>query len=88
LTPPAVKAGVTVAVKITCWLTAEGFGEDVTDVVAVVVLTTWLTVLEVAPLKLVSPLYFAVMECVPCEVNATVQEGTTPAVKVEVPVAG
>jgi hypothetical protein len=37
---PTLNAGVTVAVKATCWLTAEGLGEEATLVVVVEAVTT------------------------------------------------
>jgi hypothetical protein len=75
---PAVKAGVTVAVKVTEALTAEGLAEDATVVVVPVVLTIWLKDGEVEALKFVSPPYAAVIVCVPCVMSGTVQGGTLP----------
>ena len=55
-----VTAGVTVAVKVTCWLTAEGDGDAMTVVVVLVPATTCVVV--PAPfVKLVSPEYAAVI---------------------------
>ena len=56
LVAPAVKAGVTVAVKATDWLTLEGLGDDTRLVVVEAALMTWLRMLEVADLKFGSPL--------------------------------
>jgi hypothetical protein len=47
---------VTVAVKVTGWPTVDGFGEDSRAVVVPAGLTAWLTVLEVLPALLMSPL--------------------------------
>jgi uracil phosphoribosyltransferase len=56
LAAPA-NAGVTVAVKATDWLTAEGEGEDVTAVVVLVAATTsGAAVAAVRPEKFASPL--------------------------------
>ncbi len=46
----------TVAVKVTLWPKTDGLGADVTLVVVSALLTTWFTVLDVLPLKFVSPL--------------------------------
>ena len=40
LAVPAVKAGVTVAAKATCWFVAEGLGEDTTLVMVLAAVTT------------------------------------------------
>jgi hypothetical protein len=37
------KVGVTVAVKLTCWLTVEGVGVPASDVEVPEAFTTWLT---------------------------------------------
>ena len=47
LTRPGALAGVTVAVKVTELARIEGFALEVTLVVVVIALTTWLTVDEV-----------------------------------------
>jgi hypothetical protein len=41
---PAVKPGVTVAVKDTCWLVADGLGDETTFVVVLAAVTTCVTV--------------------------------------------
>ena len=57
LAVPAVKAGVTVAVKDTCWLVAEGSGEDTTVVVVPAADTTSAPLVTAVPVaKFESPL--------------------------------
>jgi hypothetical protein len=56
LVPPAVKAGVTVAVKVTCWFTAEELGEDTSVVVVLAEVTISETVPAVPAEKFWSPL--------------------------------
>jgi hypothetical protein len=71
-----------VAVKATCWLTAEGFGADTTPVVVAALLTTSLTALEGALLlKFVFEVVnVTVIECVAGGPgNEYVQAGTIPA---------
>jgi hypothetical protein len=53
---PAGELGVTVAVKVTCWLTAEGLGKDTTLVVVPAGVTISATVPGVPAVKFVSPL--------------------------------
>ena len=58
---------LTVAVKVTDWPVVEGFAEEATTVVVVAVgwLTACDTAAEVLLMKLMSPWYAAVIECVP-----------------------
>jgi hypothetical protein len=75
-------AGVTVARKATCWLTAEGFGVDATLVVVAVLLTTSFTALEAGlVLKFVFEVVnVAVIVCVAGGPgNVYVHAGTIPA---------
>jgi len=60
--PGAIAA--TVAVKVTDCPNTDGFGAEVTLVVVLALLTTWLTVPELLPVKFVSPTYEATMGCV------------------------
>jgi hypothetical protein len=86
---PAVYAGVTVAVKVTAWLTLAGFNEDATVVVVVAVLTVCFRTGDVEVLKFVSEgVKVAVMLCVPCVESGTEQGGTLPPVNAELPVGG
>jgi hypothetical protein len=62
---PAPVAAPRVAVKVTVCPTTEGDGVETTVVVVPVLLTTCEYAAEVLPAKLPSPLYTAVMECVP-----------------------
>jgi hypothetical protein len=77
---PAV-ADVTVPVKVMLAPAADGFSDDMTTVV-VEALVAAFTVSEnagdVLDANFVSPLYFAVMECVPC-VNVVVETAALPA---------
>src|SRR5712691_13331049 len=64
---PAVLPGavtLTVAVKVTDWPNTVGVPDVATVTVVSALLTTWLTVAEVAALTLVSPEYVAVKGCV------------------------
>ena len=63
LAPPAVPE-VMVAVRVTGWPKPDGFGDDVTVVVVEAAFTTWVT-LPLPELKLLSPLYSAVMVRLP-----------------------
>ena len=54
-TLPVAAAGVTVAVSVTPWPTTDGFGDVVTAVVVLAVLTVWMCAADVLPLKLASP---------------------------------
>ena len=68
--------GVTTAVKVTASVaTLIGREEDTVMVVPVTV-TVWLALAEVDPLKLLSPLYVAVMVCTPAVPRDATQEGT------------
>jgi hypothetical protein len=51
-----VKAGVTTAVKATCWLTVDELGTDERAVVVLVAATTSVRVAAVPDVKLASPL--------------------------------
>jgi hypothetical protein len=62
---------VTVAVNVTDCPNADGLAEELTDVVVPAVFTIWLSVLEVLPLKCVSPPLVAVIECEPAAAVAT-----------------
>ena len=77
-------AGFTVAVKVTAWPTADGFTEETTEVVEAAWFTTCDRAGEVLPVKLTSPLYTAVMECVPT-VSVEVVNVADPALSVPVP---
>ena len=73
------KAGVTVAVKATVWLTAEGLGVDTTVVVVEASVTDSDRTLETALLKFeFDEVKEAVTVWVPSEGNAYVQAGTLP----------
>jgi hypothetical protein len=88
---------VTVAVNVTFWPNVEGFTEETKAVLLVALLTTCVTVFEVEPALLPSPLYVAVIACdatlsVDVEhpalplLNATfVQIAVTPSLNVTVP---
>jgi hypothetical protein len=52
----------TCAVYVTDWLSIEGFAEDLIVVVVEALFTVCVTATEVLPVKLLSPLYTAVME--------------------------
>jgi hypothetical protein len=53
--PDPGELAVTVAVKVTGWPCAEGFGEEVSDVVEESLFTVCVRALDVLPLKLLSP---------------------------------
>jgi hypothetical protein len=80
-TEAPVSAGVTVALKVTDWLTDEPPGrEEVTAVVVAVWFTVCVNGPEEADLKFVSELVnAAVMVCAPAEVNVKLQGGIAPA---------
>jgi hypothetical protein len=77
-------AGFTVAVKVTAWPTADGFTEETTEVVDAAWVTAWERAGEVLAPKLASPLYTAVMECVPT-VSVEVVNVAVPALSEPVP---
>src|SRR6202035_753412 len=79
-----VVANFTVAVKVTAWPNADGFAEETSEVVEAAWFTACDNAGEVLPAKLASPLYTAVMECVPT-VNAAVLNAAVPALSVLVP---
>ena len=79
-----VVAGFTVAVKVTAWPNADGFTEETTEVVEAAWFTACDRAGEVLPAKLASPLYTAVMECVPT-VSVDVVNAAFPALSVPVP---
>src|SRR3954447_7334952 len=60
--PAPGATGLTVAVKVTDCPTTDGFCELVTPVVVLALLTVCVSVLEVEPVKLESPLYSTVTE--------------------------
>src|SRR5262249_5338809 len=62
---PAGTVGVTVAVKVTCWLALAGLGETVREVLVVTWTTSRLTGAEVLGVKAVSPPERAVTWWVP-----------------------
>ena len=80
--PPGVPApgalAVTLAVKVTVWPKTDGFCEEVSVVAVLSWLTTWLTVFEVLPASLVSPLYTAVIECDPTDSAAVLMLALPP----------
>ena len=89
---------VTAAVKVTDWPNVDGFSDEVRAVVAVALFTVCDTVPEVLPVKLASPPYVAVTECVPgisvltvnidwFELTVAVPSVFAPSLKVIVPVA-
>ena len=53
---------LTDAVNVTVWPNTDGFGEELSEVTVLSLLTTWLTTVEVLAVKLPSPLYTAVIE--------------------------
>jgi hypothetical protein len=55
-TVPVAVDGVTVAVKVTAWPKVDGLTDEATAVVLVALLTVWVRVEEVLPVKLPSPL--------------------------------
>ena len=64
--PPAGGTAATLAVKLIDWPKTEGLAALVKVVVVLAgALTSWLRAAEVLPPKLASPLYEAVMLCVP-----------------------
>ena len=79
-----VVADFTVAVKVTAWPNADGFAEETTEVVEAAWFTACDNAGEVLPAKLASPLYTAVMECVPT-VSVDVVNAAFPALSVPVP---
>ena len=68
----------TTAVKVTGFPSTEGFTEESSVVVVVALTTTCDTVLDVLPVKLLSPLLTAVMECVPIARPLVVRLATLP----------
>ena len=67
---------VTVAVKVTLAPKVEGFAEDARVIVEVALFTTWDTAVDTAVLKLESPPYCAVIECVPTASELVVRVAT------------
>jgi len=65
VTVPVAAALSTVAVNVTDWPYADGFGADTSVVVVAFLFTTCVTVFDVAVVKFASPLYVAVMSCEP-----------------------
>jgi hypothetical protein len=53
------KLELTVAVKVTVWPTSDGLREDVSVVLAVILVTVWVSEGDVLPRKFASPLYIA-----------------------------
>lgn len=84
-TLPVAVDGVTAAVKVTACPSVEGFALDV-SVSEEVALINWAIAGEVDPKTCESPLYAAVMECVP-GVNPDVEKVATPELTVLVPIA-
>ena len=64
-TVPVAEGGVTAAVNVTAWPAIEELTEELTVTPAVTLLTVCAKAAEVLALELASPLYAAVMECVP-----------------------
>jgi hypothetical protein len=87
--PAPGDTGATVAVNVTDWPKTAGFAEEVTLVVVAVWLTVWATTADVLAVKLVSPLYTAVMlwEPAPSDevLNVAVPPPIVPVPKVVVP---
>jgi hypothetical protein len=78
-TVPVAVDGVTVALRVTFVPTIDGFADDVTVVlVTVFALTTWLTIADVERALAASPLYTAVIECVPCASVALENDAVPP----------
>src|SRR5437868_1826881 len=64
-TVPVAADGETVAVSVTDCPNADGLTEELTLTVAVALTTVCVHAAAVLPMKLPSPLYTAVIECVP-----------------------
>jgi hypothetical protein len=64
-TVPLAEEGVTDAVKVTDCPIVEGFAEEVTTTLEPTWLTVWTNAGDVLAALLASPLYAAVIECVP-----------------------
>jgi ribosomal protein S5 len=84
-TLPVAVDGVTVTVKVTVWPSVAGFALDV-SVSEEAALITWPIAGEVDPNTCESPLYAAMMECVP-GVKAEVEKVAAPELTVLVPIA-
>jgi hypothetical protein len=74
----------TVAVKVTLCPTTDGLSDEVTVVVVLALFTTWVNTALVLPLKLESPLYFAVIEWDPTD-SVLVMKVVEPDARVPVP---
>jgi hypothetical protein len=86
------------AVKLTVWLTAEGFGDDTSVMTVAAGFTSWLNASEVLDVKFESPEYTAVMELLPAApkvfvrvacpllLSVTVPSAVVPSRKLTVPV--
>ncbi len=81
--PTPATADATVAVKVTDWPQTDGLTDGATAVVLASWLTTWARLLELLPLKLVSPLYWTMIACVPAA-KAEVENEADPSVSVSV----
>lgn len=81
---PEAKVDDTVAVNVTDAPKVDGLSDEASVVVVEAVFTTCEIALEVLPLKLVSPLYTAVIECVP-PVRFAVLKVACPLLSVPVP---
>lgn len=79
-----LNCGATVAVKVTDSPKVDGFTDETRPVVVLAWFTTWLTAFEVLLVKDVSPLYTAVMECVPAA-KVFDENFATPPLRVLVP---
>jgi len=66
-----------VAVKVTVCPVFEGFELDAKAVVVLALFTVWMSAADVLPLKLLSPAYWAVIECPPTE-RLVVEKVATP----------
>src|SRR2546427_58808 len=73
LVPDAGAVAVTVAVKVTFCPTTEGLIEEASEVLVLSLFTVRVRGADVLELKLVSPLYTAVMRCAPAENAAAAQ---------------
>jgi hypothetical protein len=98
VTVPVADEGATVAVKVTDWPNVEGLSDEASDVVVAAWPTVWVNNAEALPLKLVSPLYTAVMLWLPTarvavlkwpipDLSVAVPKVAAPSMKVTVPVA-
>src|SRR6266446_4010604 len=79
--PAPGETAATVAVKVIDCPKTEGLKEDVIVVIVSALLTNWLTAEEVLVLKLLSPLYTAVIEWEPVD-NVVLVKMACPAVSV------